>query len=81
MWSWANAPCTMLGCVAQKGQSLLKVTLLVYRNYSKCAKPKLLKNDIIFISPLLPALIITLKTVPSLQNINTVTLKGHVFSQ
>ena len=43
MWSWANAPCIMLGYAAQKGQSLLKVTLLVYRNYSKCAKPKLLK--------------------------------------
>lgn len=43
IWSWANAPCIMLGYAAQKGQSLLKVTLLVYRNYSKCAKPKLLK--------------------------------------
>lgn len=43
VWSWANAPCTRLGCAAQKGQSLLKVTLLVYRNSGKYAKPKLLK--------------------------------------
>lgn len=42
-WSWANAPCTTLSCAAQKGQSLLKVTLFIYRNYGKCAKPKLLK--------------------------------------
>lgn len=42
-WSWANAAYTMLNCTAQKDQSLLKVTLFIYRKYGKCTKPKLLK--------------------------------------
>lgn len=44
MQSWVNAACTMVSYVTQNGQSLLKVTLLIYRNFGKCAKPKLLKR-------------------------------------